>query len=51
MYISMNYMLIEAYSKNSKTKECLWVSEVGNFQRLGETMLLLKNSYWLIIGL
>ena len=47
----MNYMLIEAYSKNSKTKECLWASEVGNFQRLGEITLPLKNSYWPVIGL
>ena len=33
-------MLIEAYGKNSKAKECLWASGVGSFQRLGETMML-----------
>ena len=44
-------MLIETYGENSKAKECFWASGVGNFQRLREIMLLLKNSYWLIIGL
>ena len=37
-------MLIGAYGKNSKAKECLWASGVGNFQRPAEITLLLKSS-------
>ena len=46
----MNYMLIEAYGKNSKAKECLYDSGLGNFQTLVEITLPLKNSFDLFWG-
>ena len=46
----MNHMLIEAYGKNSKAKECLYASGLGNFQRLVEITLPLKNSFDLFWG-
>ena len=50
MCLSMNHMLIEAYGKNSKAKECLYASGLGNFQRLVEITLPLKNSFDLFWG-
>ena len=39
----MNYMLIGTYGKNDKTKECPWVSGLGNFQRPERIILRVVN--------